>query len=173
MMYLVFQTSKCFVIFQFVILLQYFACSDASKQMRPPDQPVVVFRPDRERSNEADETFNGNLSMYDEVNIWMSERCVPIVREITFSNAEELTEEGLPFLILFHRPDDLESIRKFNDVVKRELLSEKRKCTNHYKIIAKNIRYYITLQSYTLYIYIYIVTGWDFIVHFVSRRRGE
>ncbi|KAK6624957.1 hypothetical protein RUM43_005248 [Polyplax serrata] len=103
----------------------YVGFGDASKQMRPPDQPVVVFRPDRERSNEADETFNGNLSMYDEVNIWMSERCVPIVREITFSNAEELTEEGLPFLILFHRPDDLESIRKFNDVVKRELLSEK------------------------------------------------
>ncbi|KAF4533117.1 hypothetical protein B566_EDAN003837 [Ephemera danica] len=29
--------------------------------------------------------------------------CVPMVREITFENAEELSEEGLPFLILFHQ----------------------------------------------------------------------
>jgi hypothetical protein len=32
-------------------------------------------------------------------------------REITFENAEELTEEGLPFLILFHNPDDTDSIK--------------------------------------------------------------
>jgi endoplasmic reticulum resident protein 44 len=32
-------------------------------------------------------------------------------REITFENAEELTEEGLPFLILFHSPDDTDSIK--------------------------------------------------------------
>ena len=95
--------------------------------MHPPNQPIIVFRPDRDRSNEADETFTGNLNSYDEVNIWMTERCVPLVREITFQNAEELTEEGLPFLILFHKPDDLESIKKFNDVVQRELISEKRK----------------------------------------------
>ncbi|KAL0271892.1 UNVERIFIED_CONTAM: hypothetical protein PYX00_005055 [Menopon gallinae] len=98
---------------------------DASRQMHPPGQPILVFRPDKARSNEADETFTGNLLNYDEVNIWMSERCVPLVREITFENAEELTEEGLPFLILFHKPDDLESIRKFNDVVQKELVSEK------------------------------------------------
>lgn len=94
--------------------------------MHPPGQPIIVFRPDKERSNEQDETFNGNLNSYDEVNIWMSERCVPLVREITFQNAEELTEEGLPFLILFHKPEDLESIKKFNDVVREELISEKR-----------------------------------------------
>lgn len=97
----------------------------ASAQMHPPGQPIVVFRADKARSNEQDETFMGNLNVYDELNVWVSEKCVPLVREITFENAEELTEEGLPFLILFHKPDDNESVKKFNDVVINELLSEK------------------------------------------------
>jgi endoplasmic reticulum resident protein 44 len=95
--------------------------------MHPPGQPIVVFRPDKARSNEEDETFTGNLNLYDELNSWVTEKCVPLVREITFENAEELTEEGIPFLILFHKPDDNESVKKFNDVVRNELISEKSK----------------------------------------------
>lgn len=48
-------------------------------------------------------------------------------REITFENAEELTEEGLPFLILFHAPDDTESIKDYKAIVETHLISEKRK----------------------------------------------
>ncbi|XP_022905465.1 endoplasmic reticulum resident protein 44 [Onthophagus taurus] len=98
---------------------------DASQQMHPPGQPVIVFRPDVERSNDLDETFMGDLNNFDELHIWVQEKCVPLVREITFENAEELTEEGLPFLILFHHPDDKESIKKFTWLVKTELLGEK------------------------------------------------
>jgi len=47
------------------------------------------------------------------------------VREITFENAEELTEEGLPFVILFHKPDDLESVKLFEKEVQRQLIHEK------------------------------------------------
>ena len=68
----------------------------------------------------------GNLKSFDETHIWVQENCVPLVREITFENAEELTEEGLPFLILFHAPDDNSIIKKYNDIVVNELLSEKR-----------------------------------------------
>ena len=50
------------------------------------------------------------------------------MREITFENAEELTEEGLPFLILFYAPGDDDSIKRYNDIVQRELLGDKRKC---------------------------------------------
>ncbi|KAJ8930723.1 hypothetical protein NQ314_016452 [Rhamnusium bicolor] len=98
---------------------------EASKQMHPPGQPVIVFRPDKDRSNDLDETYPGSLSNFDELHIWVSEKCVPLVREITFENAEELTEEGLPFLILFHAPDDKESIKRFNELVQTDLLSEK------------------------------------------------
>lgn len=62
-----------------------------------------------------------------QLNIWATEKCVPLVREITFENAEELTEEGLPFLILFHKAEDTESIKKFKDVINKELIEEKRK----------------------------------------------
>ncbi|KAJ8940497.1 hypothetical protein NQ318_004436 [Aromia moschata] len=57
--------------------------------------------------------------------IIIAEKCVPLVREITFENAEELTEEGLPFLILFHDSNDKESIKRFNEIVQTDLISEK------------------------------------------------
>ncbi|KAF7399304.1 hypothetical protein HZH68_007896 [Vespula germanica] len=98
---------------------------DASKAMHPPGQPIVVFRSDKALSNDKDETYQGTLNNFDELNIWAQEKCVPLVREITFENAEELTEEGLPFLILFHAPDDTESVKKYKDVVTRTLIDEK------------------------------------------------
>lgn len=100
---------------------------EASRQMHPPGQPIIVFRPNKDRSNDLDETYPGSLTNFDELHVWISEKCVPLVREITFENAEELTEEGLPFLILFHAPDDKENIKKYNDLVHNELISEKRK----------------------------------------------
>ncbi|XP_014280207.1 endoplasmic reticulum resident protein 44 [Halyomorpha halys] len=99
---------------------------DAVRAMHPPGQNIVVFRPDVALSNERDETFKGSLLDYDETSVWMAERCVPLVREITFENAEELTEEGLPFMILFHRPGkDDETVKNFKDIVAGQLLSEK------------------------------------------------
>lgn len=47
-------------------------------------------------------------------------------REITFDNAEELTEEGLPFLILFHAPNDTQSVKDFKSIIKKEVASERR-----------------------------------------------
>ncbi|XP_066587117.1 endoplasmic reticulum resident protein 44 isoform X2 [Prorops nasuta] len=98
---------------------------DASKAMHPPGTPILVFRSDKALSNDEDETFTGNMLSYDELNIWAQEKCVPLVREITFENAEELTEEGLPFLILFHNTDDSESVKKYKDVVTRTLIDQK------------------------------------------------
>ena len=46
------------------------------------------------------------------------------MREITFENAEELTEEGLPFLILFHKPDDKQSVEAYTEVIHKELYTE-------------------------------------------------
>jgi len=56
---------------------------------------------------------------------WTLRTCVPLVREITFENAEALTEERRPFLILFHLPEDKETPRRFRDFVERELFDEK------------------------------------------------
>lgn len=92
--------------------------------------PIIVFRPDVALSHENDETYTGSLQNFDELKIWVQEKCVPLVREITFENAEELTEEGLPFLILFHHPTDHNSIKDYKSIIERQLLDEKRKM-NH------------------------------------------
>lgn len=96
--------------------------------MHPPGQPIIVFRPDQDRSNDLDETYTGGLHNFDELHAWVTQKCVPLVREITFENAEELTEEGLPFLILFHAENDKESIKRFTEIVQSDLLPEKRIC---------------------------------------------
>ncbi|XP_012523315.1 endoplasmic reticulum resident protein 44 isoform X2 [Monomorium pharaonis] len=103
----------------------YVGFGNASKAMHPPGEPIIAFRSDKALSVENDETYKGSLSVYDELNVWAQEKCVPFVREITFENAEELTEEGLPFLILFHAPDDLQSVKQYKYIVTKTLLSEK------------------------------------------------
>ncbi|XP_011872160.1 PREDICTED: endoplasmic reticulum resident protein 44 isoform X1 [Vollenhovia emeryi] len=104
---------------------QHLHLLNASKAMHPPGEPIIAFRSDKALSVEEDETYKGSLSVYDELNVWAQEKCVPFVREITFENAEELTEEGLPFLILFHAPDDLQSVKQYKSIVTKSLLSEK------------------------------------------------
>jgi len=94
-------------------------------KMHPPGTDIVAFRPNKARSNEDDDAFTGNLQVYDELSVWVQDKCSPLVREITFENAEELTEEGLPFLILFHSPEDTKSIKEYTDLVAKELLGEK------------------------------------------------
>lgn len=44
---------------------------------------------------------------------------------IEYFSAQELTEEGLPFLILFHMKEDTESLEIFQNEVARQLISEK------------------------------------------------
>ena len=62
----------------------------------------------------------------DDMQRWVQDKCTPLVRDITFENAEELTEEGLPFLILFHHPDDTQSIKDFEGAVRTHLMDDKR-----------------------------------------------
>ncbi|XP_011633932.2 endoplasmic reticulum resident protein 44, partial [Pogonomyrmex barbatus] len=104
---------------------QHLHLLNASKAMHPPGEPIIAFRSDKGVSLDMDETYKGSLTIYDELNVWAQEKCVPFVREITFENAEELTEEGLPFLILFHAPDDIESVKQYKYVVTNHLMSEK------------------------------------------------
>ncbi|CAG2112844.1 unnamed protein product, partial [Medioppia subpectinata] len=85
---------------------------------------TVLFKPSRSKPNDNDLTYPGVLQSYDELSTWSTDKCIPLVREITFENAEELTEEGLPFVILFHAPDDKHSIDVYTKVVQTELLSE-------------------------------------------------
>ena len=68
----------------------------------------------------------GDLSNFDLLKTWVSDKCIlPLVREITSENAEELTEEGIPFLLLFYHPDDKSSIEMYKAEVSKQLIQEK------------------------------------------------
>lgn len=56
------------------------------------------------------------------------------LREITFDNAEELTEEGLPLMVLFYHPNNTLPIKQYKEKVETELISEKRKIFNSCKL---------------------------------------
>ncbi|XP_071942733.1 endoplasmic reticulum resident protein 44-like [Antedon mediterranea] len=85
--------------------------------------PSVMFRPPR--TKDRDMLYLGPLTNFDLLHTWSNDKCMPLVREITFENGEELTEEGLPFLILFHDPNDADIVQKYNDIVARELVPER------------------------------------------------
>ncbi|XP_063342021.1 endoplasmic reticulum resident protein 44 [Pelmatolapia mariae] len=83
----------------------------------------VIYKPMGEGI--PDMVYLGSLTNFDLTYAWVQDKCVPLVREITFENGEELTEEGIPFLILFHLKEDTESLEKFQHEVARQLISEK------------------------------------------------
>ncbi|XP_791945.2 endoplasmic reticulum resident protein 44 [Strongylocentrotus purpuratus] len=92
-----------------------------SKELAPGNS--IMYRPPR--SIDQDMLFMGSMTNVELLRAWSTDKCIPLVREITFENGEELTEEGLPFLILFHKPEDTEVVRQYNDMILRELISER------------------------------------------------
>ncbi|KAM9436694.1 endoplasmic reticulum resident protein 44 [Clarias gariepinus] len=83
----------------------------------------IIYKPIGE--NVPDMVFLGSLTNFDLAYAWVQDKCVPLVREITFENGEELTEEGIPFLILFHLKEDTGSLERFQQEVARQLITEK------------------------------------------------
>ncbi|GFY45022.1 endoplasmic reticulum resident protein 44 [Trichonephila inaurata madagascariensis] len=93
--------------------------------LHPEQKAKIIFNPTKSKVGVNDEEYVGALLSYDELSAWTTNRCIPLVREITFENAEELTEEGIPFLILFHHPDDSESPKLFTNAVQTQLLDDR------------------------------------------------
>ncbi|TKR95587.1 hypothetical protein L596_009731 [Steinernema carpocapsae] len=87
-----------------------------------PNGPSMVFVPS---NNDGPLAFSGSYQDYNFVKEWVTDKCIPFVREITFENAEELTEEGKPFLILFRMPEDKASEKVFTEQVMREVSDQR------------------------------------------------
>ncbi|KAK6110752.1 Thioredoxin-like domain family protein [Brugia pahangi] len=79
----------------------------------------------RDPDTEDEQKFTGNFTDYNYVKQWLTDKCIPLVREVTFENVEELTEEGLPFLLFFRNPGDKKDDKKFTELVVRELYDQK------------------------------------------------
>lgn len=68
---------------------------------------------------------------------WLTDKCIPLVQQITYANAEvgtverkfvhqnrslqELVEKGLPLLLLFHHENDTSIVDKYSLEVARQL----------------------------------------------------
>ncbi|XP_048639068.1 endoplasmic reticulum resident protein 44 [Marmota marmota marmota] len=98
------------------------AFGDVSKPERYSGDNIIYKPPGH---SAPDMVYLGSMTNFDLTYNWIQDKCVPLVREITFENGEELTEEGLPFLILFHMKEDTESLEIFQTEVARQLISEK------------------------------------------------
>ena len=83
----------------------------------------IAYRPPN--TQHEDQLFTGDLTNEEYLKQWVTDKCIPLVREITFENAEELTEEGLPFLILFRHPDDKAIVETFTKEVAGQLADQK------------------------------------------------
>ena len=87
-------------------------------------QNFLVYKDTKLRPSANDLVFPGSLMNFNQLFEWVQTQCIPLVREITFDNAEQLTEDRIPFMILFYKPGDTESIRQYTEIVKRELREE-------------------------------------------------
>ena len=56
--------------------------SNVVKQLHPAGHAVVTFSGS---GSDEDDTFLGDLSTYAELLAWATDRCIPLVREITFT----------------------------------------------------------------------------------------
>ncbi|KAH8391269.1 hypothetical protein KR215_009728 [Drosophila sulfurigaster] len=83
--------------------------------------PTLVYRPDTARTHATDEVFKGDMAIKDKVEAWLKQKCLPLVREVDFSNVEELIEQRLPLLVLFHLPNDMNSVKDFKAIVEMQL----------------------------------------------------
>ncbi|CAF1275180.1 unnamed protein product [Adineta steineri] len=124
------ETSENYQIFSKVASLLredcHFAGStnkDEFKNERPTND--IVYYHSSQSSNESDQYYTGLINNQASFYAWSHEKCIPLVREITFENAEELTDEGLPFLILFHHVDDHQSVALFQREVAKQLMHER------------------------------------------------
>ncbi|KAI5737630.1 hypothetical protein M8J76_015235 [Diaphorina citri] len=83
------------------------------------DPTRIFFRPDPKspETEEADMPHNGTIT-FPYLRDWANYKCVPFVREITFENAEELTEEGVPLFIFFYKPEEhTDLVKTFKKIV--------------------------------------------------------
>ncbi|RWS26799.1 endoplasmic reticulum resident protein 44-like isoform X2 [Leptotrombidium deliense] len=81
----------------------------------------ITFKAKDEELGSESEIYVGSKDNYDDLQNWVQRKCISLVTEITFNNAEELTEEGLPLMIMFHKEDDTKSVELYKKTVETEL----------------------------------------------------
>ncbi|VDP05479.1 unnamed protein product [Heligmosomoides polygyrus] len=99
---------------------QFWVASDAAVAS-VTENKLSYLDPD----NEEEQKFSGNMHDYEYFKQWVTDKCIPLVREVTFENVEELTEEGLPFLLFFRDTKRKDQDKMFTEQVVRELYDQR------------------------------------------------
>lgn len=103
----------------------YVTSGASAGKVTPPDLYSIHFKPHHMNlDNTIQYPASNSLTNSEQLSAWAKENCIPLVREITFENAEEMTEEGLPFVILFYDPKDKTWIEVYKKVIEKELQVE-------------------------------------------------
>ncbi|XP_069365455.1 endoplasmic reticulum resident protein 44-like isoform X2 [Maniola hyperantus] len=114
----------------------YVKFGDLVQEMHRPGQLSVVFRSLSGTPVKLNETYPGSLLSFGDILSWVKKRCFPVLWEIT-EHDEELRKHG-PLFILIHMPSDTQSLKKYQELIRRELKSESYEFTYH---IANGIRF--------------------------------
>lgn len=101
----------------------YVLGSASTNKVTPPELYLLTFKP-HHKGIEHEIPYRSSITDYGTLSLWSKDNCIPLVREITFENAEEMTEEGLPFVILFYEPNDKTWIEIYKRIVEQELRNE-------------------------------------------------
>ncbi|XP_022219977.2 endoplasmic reticulum resident protein 44 [Drosophila obscura] len=101
----------------------YAGFGQVSEGLHPAGENTLIFRADATKSSHREyySEYTGSISNFDELLTWTDEKCIQLVREITFDNAEEIAEEGLPFVMLFYNKNNLQPVMEFKTVVETKL----------------------------------------------------
>ncbi|KAH8374791.1 hypothetical protein KR200_006115 [Drosophila serrata] len=101
---------------------------EVSKDLHPHGKNLLIFRADSSSINHKEyySEYSGNMTSIQELLYWTTVKCMPLVREITFENAEEVTEEGLPLLLAFYDKNNMDPVREFKTVIQSEFADENR-----------------------------------------------
>ncbi|KAK4467634.1 hypothetical protein MN116_008576 [Schistosoma mekongi] len=82
------------------------------------DERLATYDPIPSKITSVTILKNADLTAIDN---WVKQQCTSLVREITFSNAEEITEERLPLMLLFYNPDNKTVANRFTEFVNLHL----------------------------------------------------
>jgi len=98
---------------------------ETARSLNPSGKNKITFHRNLDLDNlDFSNEYSGSMTGFSEMLSWIQKKCEPIVRELTFDNAEEISEEGRPFVLLFYKAGDVKSLQEFEKVIEAELMDE-------------------------------------------------
>ncbi|CAH8600596.1 unnamed protein product [Heterobilharzia americana] len=82
------------------------------------DERLALYDPVVNKITAATILKNADLTA---VHNWVKKQCTNLVRELTFANAEEITEERLPLMLLFYHPKNKTIVSRFVEFARNHL----------------------------------------------------